>query len=132
MGISSMTLFSKIKSFCFIFLLDSLRDIVWTVSDQYFGQPPRSTVENFRYVLWSVSKKYCGQSPKIICILDVPLNPKHRVDHFHALTTHVMRCPVHKCNASVMACHFMLHIRYVSHATYKSYITCQVSWIYYV
>ena len=53
---------SKTKSFCFIFLLDSLRDVVWTVSDQYFGQPLRSTVDYLRYVLWLVSKKYCGQS----------------------------------------------------------------------
>ena len=40
---------------------------------------------------------------------------------------YVMRCPVHKCNASVIACHFMLNVRYASHATYKSNITCQVS-----
>ena len=101
-----MTLFPKKNLFFLFFLLDSLRNIVWTVSNQYFGQPSRSTVDNLRYVLWSVSEKYCGQSPKttsfyevgigsdiyrgqsprIICILDVPSNPKHRVDHFHALT----------------------------------------------
>ena len=54
--------FSKTKSFCVIVLLDSLRDIVWTVSDQYFGQPLSSTVDNLLYVLWSVFEKYCEQS----------------------------------------------------------------------
>ena len=58
-----MTLFPKQNLFVLFFLLDSLRDIVWIVSDQYFGQPSRSTVDNLRYVLWSVSEKYCGQYP---------------------------------------------------------------------
>ena len=112
--------------------LVSLREVLWTISDTYFGQSPRSTVDNLRYVLWSISKKYCGQSPKIICILDVPSNPKHKVDHFRALTPLSCDAPCINANASVIACHFMLHVRYASHATYKSHITYQVPWINYV
>ena len=66
--------------------LVSLREVLWSVSDMHFGQSLRSIVHNLQYVLWSVSEKYCKQSPKIIYILDVPSNPKHRVDQFHALT----------------------------------------------
>ena len=66
-GILSMTLFPKQNLFVLFFLLDNLQDIVWTVSDQYFGQPPRYSVDSLRYVLWSVSEKYCGQS--LICTL---------------------------------------------------------------
>ena len=134
--------FSKTKSFCFIFLLDSLRNIVWTVSNQYFGQPLRSTVDNLRYVLWLVFEKYYGQSPKtisfytvgtgsniyiysrqsprIICILDVPSNPKLRVDHFHSLTP--MSCDAPCINAMqvslyVISCymHATCHMQHINH-----------------
>ena len=113
--------FSKTKYFCFIFfLLDNLRDIVWTFFDQYFGQPPRSTVDNLRCILWSVSEKYYGQSPKIICILDVPTNPKHKVDPFHALTP--MSCNALCINAMQVSLHVIscymyatCHMQYINH-----------------
>ena len=107
--------FSKTKSFSFLFLfflLDSLRDIVWTVFDQYFGQPPRSTVDNLLYVLWSISKKYYGQFSKIICILVVPSNPKHRVDHFHPLT--LMSCNAPCINAMQVSLHVISCYMYVA------------------
>ena len=115
--------FSKTKSFCFIFLLDSLRDIVWIVSNQYFGQPLRSAVDNLRYVLWSVSEKYCGRSSKIICILDVSSNPKHRVDHFHALTSmsrdalciNAMQVSLHVISCYMYATCHMQHISHTLH-----------------
>ena len=129
--------------YIYIYLLNSLQNTVWTVSDQYFGQPPRSTVDNLRYVLWSVSEKYCGQSPKttsfyevgtgsdiyiyiygqsprIICILNVPSNPKHRVDHFHALTP--MSCDAPCINAMQVSLHVIscymyatCHIQHINH-----------------
>ena len=135
--------FSKTKSFCFIFLLDSLRDIVWTVSDQYFGQPPRSIVDNLRYVLWSasrttvenlrnvlwsVSEKYCGQSPKIICILDVSSNPKHRVDHFHALK--LMSCDASCINAMQVSLHviscYMYATCHMQHINHTLHVKCHL------
>ena len=86
-----MTLFPKQNLCVLFFLLDSLRNIVWTVSDQYFGEPlrstmdnlryilwsvsekkpPRSTVDNLRYILWSIFEKYCGQSPKTTSFYEV-------------------------------------------------------------
>ena len=83
-----MTLFPKQNLFALFFLLDSLRNIVWTVFDQYFGQPPevlwtisntyfgqppKSIVDNLRYVLWFVSEKYCGQSSirTLVSLLEV-------------------------------------------------------------
>ena len=133
MGFPTMTLFPKKNLFVF-FLLDSLRDIVWTIFDQYFGQPPRSIVDNLRYVLWSVSEKYCGQSSirtlvlekycgqcsKIICILNEPSNPKHKVDHFHALT--LMSCDAPRINAMqvslyVISCYMYTtcHMQHINH-----------------
>ena len=132
--------FSKTKSL-FIYLLDSLRDIVWTVSNQYFGQPPRSTMDNLRYVLWSVCEKYCGRSPirtlvnlrevlwtapKIICILYIPLNPKHRVDNFYALTP--MQCDVLCINAMQVSLHviscYMYATCHMQHINHTLHVKC--------
>ena len=127
MGFPSMTLFSKTKSFCFLFfLLDSLRDIVWTVSDQYFGQPPRSTVDNLRYILWSVYEKYYGQYLIIICILNVPSNPKHRVDHFHALTPMSCGAPCNnriQVSLHVIPCYMyvMCHMQHINHTLHVKF-----------
>ena len=81
--------FSKTKFiYLFIYLfLDSLRDIVWTVSNQYFGQPPRSTMHNLRYVLWSVSGKYFGQSPihTLVSLQEVLWTISE--NHLHSLCT---------------------------------------------
>ena len=140
--------FSKTKVFVLFFLVDNIRNIVWTVSDQYFGQPPRSTVDNLRYVLWSVSEKYYGQSPKttssyevgtgsdiyiysgqsprIICILDVPSNPKHMVDHFHALTP--MSCDASCINAMQVSLHVISCYMYVTchmqHINHTLHVKC--------
>ena len=118
--------FSKIKFFVLFFLSDSLRDVVWTVSDQYFGQPSRSTVDNLRYVLWLVYEKYCGQFLKIICILDIPSNPKHRVDHFHALTP--MSCDAPCINAMQVSLHvlscYMYATCHMQHINHTLHVKC--------
>ena len=66
-----MTHFPKQNLFVLFILFDGLQNIVWTVFDQYFGQPPRSTVDNLRYVLCSVSEKYYEQSPKTTSFYEI-------------------------------------------------------------
>ena len=59
---------------------------------------------------------------------DIPLNTKHSVDLYHALTP--MSCDVLCINA--MQCHymyFMLHAQRMPHVTIQNHTSCQVSWI---
>ena len=65
--------------------MDNLRYVLWLVSEKYCGQSPKTT-SFYEVETCSDIYIYTGQSLRIICILDVPLNLKHRVDHFHALT----------------------------------------------
>ena len=100
--------------------VDSLRSVLWSASETYCGQSPIRTLVSLREVLWTIFEKYfflrsrdrlryiytyiySGQSPRIICILDVPSNPKHKVDHFHALTP--VSCDVPCINAMQVSLH---------------------------
>ena len=83
-------------------------------------------MDNIRYVLWLVSEKYGGQSPKIICILDVPSNPKHKVDHFHALTP--MSCDAPYINAMQVSLHviscYMYATCHMQHINHTLHVKC--------
>ena len=89
----------------------------------FIGQSPRFRVDSLRFVLWSVFEKYCGQSPKIIFILNVPSNPKHMVDHFHALTPmsydasfiNAMQVSLHVISCYMYATCHMQHINHTLH-----------------
>ena len=116
--------FSKTKYFCFIFLFDSLRNIVWTVSLS-FSLSLSLSLSLYIYIYIYI---YSGQSPRIICILDVPSNPKHKVDHFHALTP--MSCDASCINAmqvslNVISC-YMYATCHMQHINHTLHVKCHV------
>ena len=142
-----MTLFPKQNVFVLFFFIgqslrysvDSVRSVLWSAFEKYCGQSPIRTLVSLQEVLWTISDTYFGQSlrstvdsrRKSFAFLMYHRTPNTgSIISMHSHPCHVI--PVHKCNASVIACHFMLHVRYVLHATYKSHITYQVSWINYV
>ena len=130
-----MTLFPKQSLFVFFFFekslrysVDSFRSVLWSTSEKYCGHSPICTLVNLREVLWTIFDKYFGQSPrstvdslrKIIFILDVPSKPKHRVDHFHALTP--MSCDAPCINAMQVSLHVIsccmyatCHMQHINH-----------------
>ena len=94
--------------------VDSLRSVLWSASEKYCGQSPIRTLVSLREVLWTISENYfflrsrdiyiySRQCLRIICILGVPSNPKHKVDHFHALTP--MSCDALCINAMQVSLH---------------------------
>ena len=129
-----MTIFPKQNLFVLFLILDSLQNIVWTVlsvlwspSEKYCGQSPKTT--SF-YEVGTCSDIYIyiyiGQSLRIICILDVPSNPKHKVDHFHALTP--MSCDAPCINAMQVSLHVIscymyttCHMQHINHTLHVNF-----------
>ena len=149
MGVPSITHFSKTKYFLFYFYffigqspkysVDSLRSVLCSASEKYYGQFPIRTLVSLQEVLWTIFENYffvrskdmlqyiyiyiyiySGQSLRIIFILDVPSNPTYKVDYFHALTP--MSCDARaqmQCRCHSMSFHATCTLHVPSNPKYR-------------